>query len=74
MDKAAFLDFVIDVVHPINTEPGCKVLLRRWAVGCTFGLMTRWRRLVREYEQRLDVSEAIIRVAMGSPLLRRTNH
>ncbi len=27
--------------------------------------MTRWRRLVRDYEQRIDVSHAMILVAMG---------
>ncbi|MBS7813805.1 IS5/IS1182 family transposase, partial [Roseococcus sp. XZZS9] len=31
----------------------------------------RWRRLVRDYEQRLDVSEAMIHLAMGALLLRR---
>ena len=36
--------------------------------------LTRWRRLVRDYEQRLDVSEAMIHVAMGSLLLRRISH
>jgi hypothetical protein len=36
--------------------------------------MVRWRRLVRDYEQRLDVSEAMIHVAMGSLLLRRISH
>jgi putative transposase len=36
--------------------------------------MTRWRRLVRDYETRLDVSEAMIQVAMGSLLLRRIAH
>jgi putative transposase len=29
---------------------------------------------VRDYEQRLDVSEAMIHVAMGSLLLRRLCH
>ncbi len=33
--------------------------------------MTRCRRLVRDYEKRLDVSEAMIHRAMGSNLLRR---
>jgi len=33
--------------------------------------MTRWKRLVRDYEQRLDVSEAMIHVALGSLMLRR---
>jgi hypothetical protein len=54
MDKAAFLDFVIEVVRRIDAEPG--------------------RRLVRDYQQRLDVSEAMIHVAMGSLLLRRITY
>jgi hypothetical protein len=40
----------------------------------TFGWMTRWRRLVRDYEQRIDVSEAMILVAMGGNLIRRNVH
>jgi transposase len=74
MDKAAFLDFVVEVVRRIDGEPGFKVLPRRWVVERTFAWMTRWRRLVRDYEQRLDVSEAMIHVAMGSLLLRRISH
>jgi fumarate hydratase, class I len=30
--------------------------------------MTRWRRLVRDYEERIDCSEAMIHVALGSLL------
>jgi transposase len=74
MDKAAFLDFVIEVVRRCDHEPGFKVLPRRWVVERTFGWLTRWRRLVRDYEQRIDVSEAMIHVAMGSILLRRISH
>ena len=74
MDKAAFLDFIIEVVRRIDGEPGFKVLPRRWVVERTFGWMMRWRRLVRDYEQRLDVSEAMIHVALGSILLRRISH
>ena len=74
MNKAAFLDFVVEVVRRIDKEPGFKVLPRRWVVERTFGWMTRWRRLVRDYEQRVDVSEAMMHVAMGSLLLRRISH
>jgi transposase len=74
LDKAAFLDFVVEIVRRINAEPGFKVLPRRWVVERTFGWMIRWRRLVRDFEQRLDVSEAMIHVAMGSLLLRRIAH
>ena len=40
----------------------------------TLGWMTRWRRLVRDYEARIDVSEAMIHVAMGGLLLRGISH
>jgi putative transposase len=33
----------------------------------------RYRRLVRDYEQRIDVSENMIYLAMGSLLLHRLN-
>jgi putative transposase len=74
MSKAAFLDFVIEIIRRIDDEPGFKVLPRRWVVARTFGWLMRWRRLVRDYEQRLDVSKAMIHVAMGSLLLRRIAH
>jgi len=74
MDKAAFLDFVVEVVRRIDKEPGFKVLPRRWVVERTFGWLTRWRRLVRDDESRIDVSEAMIHVALGSLLLRRVSH
>ena len=74
LDKAAFHDFVVEIVRRIDGEPGFKVLSRRWVVERTFGWLIRWRRLVRDFEQRLDVSEAVIHVAMGSLLMRRIAH
>lgn len=74
MDKAAFKAFVIEIVRRIDNDPGFKVLPRRWVVERTFGWMTRWRRLVRDYEKRIDVSKAMIHVALGSLLLRRISH
>jgi transposase len=71
MDKAAFRDFTVEIVKRLTGEPGFTVLPRRWVVERSFGWMTRWRRLVRDYERRIDVSEAFIYVAMGSILLRR---
>jgi len=40
----------------------------------TFGWMTRWRRRVRDYQKRIDVSHAMILVAMGGNLIRRNAH
>lgn len=74
MDKAEFLNFVIEVIRRSDDQKGFKVLPRRWVVERTFGWMMRWRRLVRDYEQRIDVSEAMIQVAMGANLIRRIAH
>jgi transposase len=74
MDKAAFLDFVVEIVRRIGQDLGFKVLPRRWVVERTSGWMMRWRRLIRDYESRIDVSEAMIHVALGSLLLRRIAH
>jgi transposase len=71
MDKAAFRDFTLEIVRRLDAEPGFVVLPRRWVIERSFGWMTRFRRLVRDYERRIDVSEAFIYVAMGSILLRR---
>jgi hypothetical protein len=71
MDAVAYQDFVLEIVRRTDKEPGFKVLPRRWVVERTFGWMTRWKRLIRDYEQRIDVSEAMIHVALGSPMLRR---
>ena len=65
---------MLEIVRRSDREPGFKVLPRRWVVERTFGWMTRWRRLVRDYEARLDVSKAMIHVAMGSLLPRRIAH
>ncbi len=74
MDRPAFKDFVVEIVRRIDHDPGFKVLPRRWVVERAFGWMTRWRRLVRDYEKRIDVSKAMINVAIGGLLLRRVAH
>lgn len=74
MDAATYQDFILEIIRRSDKEPGFKVLPRRWVVERTFGWMTRWKRLVRDYEQRIDVSEAMIHVALGSLMLRRIVH
>ncbi|WP_264806558.1 transposase, partial [Acetobacter estunensis] len=74
MDKAAYLEFVVEIIRRRNGAKGFEVLSRRWVVERTFGWMTRWRRLVRDYERRIDVSQAMIFVAMGANLIRRNAH
>ena len=74
MDNAAFLDFVVEIVRRSDKAAGFEVIPRRWAVERPFGWMIRWHRLVHDYGKRLDVSEAMIHVAMGALLLRRVAH
>ncbi len=74
LDKAAFLDFVIEVIRRTDTDPGFKVIPRRWVVARSFGWLTRYRRLVRDDEARCDISEAMIYPAMGTLLVRRIVH
>lgn len=71
MDKALMLDFVVEVVRKMRDQHQFMPLKKRWVVERSFGWMMNWRRLVRDYEQRIDVSESMIYVAMGSLLLRR---
>jgi transposase len=49
MDKASYLDFIVEVVRRCDDQKGFKVLPRRWVVDKTFGWMIQWRRLVRDY-------------------------
>jgi putative transposase len=72
LDKAAFLDFTVEIVK--RTQAAFVVLPRRWVVERTFGWMTRYRRLVRDYEARLNVSHAMIDIAMLGLLIRRITH
>ena len=71
MNKEKFLDFIVEIVKRYPLQKGFAPLSNRWVVERTFGWMMRWRRLVRDYEERLDVSEAMIQIAMASQLLRR---
>lgn len=71
MSSAAYHDFVIEVVRKLERQQGFQVLPRRWVVERSFGWMIRWRRLVRDYERRCDISEAMIHIALGCLLLRR---
>jgi putative transposase len=71
MDKAAFLDFTVEVVRRLEEPHGFAVQPRRWVVERTLAWLLRWRRLVRDYEQRIDVSQNMMYIAMGSMLMHR---
>lgn len=68
---AAFLDFTVEVVRRLEEQHGFAVQPRRWVVERTFAWLLRWRRLVRDYEQHIDMSQNMWYIAMGSMLMHR---
>jgi putative transposase len=71
LDEATMLGFVVDVVRKMANQLSFVPLPHRWMVERSLGWMMQWRRLVKDYEQRIDVSTEMIYVAMGSLLLKR---
>ena len=63
--------FVLTVIKRTDTERGFEVLPRRWVVERTFGWLGRYRRLSKDYEELVEVSEAFGYVAMIHLMLRR---
>ncbi|WP_352691329.1 transposase [Mesorhizobium sp. M0208] len=68
--RSCYLDFVVEIIRRSDDQKRFEVLPRRRVVERTFGWMTRWRRVVRDYEQRIDVSHAMILVAVAGNLTR----
>ena len=49
------------------------VLPKRWIVERTFSWLGRYRRLSKDYETRIDCSEAMIHIAMINLMVHRLN-
>ena len=61
----------LEIVRRGDRTKGFKVLPKRWIVERTFGWLYKSRRLGRDYEVRLDHSEAMIRICMIRLMLKR---
>ncbi|MGH7489744.1 MAG: IS5 family transposase, partial [bacterium] len=61
----------LEIIRRSDSLKGFKVLPKRWIVERTFGWLYKSRRLVRDYEVRLDHSEAMIRICMIRLMVRR---
>ncbi|MEH2396556.1 transposase [Nostoc sp.] len=59
----------VDVV--CRTEPGFKVLPKRWIVERTFAWWNQYRRLSKDYELLPEMSESIIYTVMIRLMLKR---
>ena len=63
--------WTVEVKQRPPDATGFVVIAKRWVVERTFGWLTWYRRLSKDYEQYLDVSEAFIYIAMIHLMLRR---
>lgn len=61
----------LEIVRRCDKAKGFKVLPKRWIVERTFGWLYKSRRLCRDYEVRLDHSEAMIRLCLIRIMVRR---
>ena len=67
----AILSVAVAIVTWKKKPKGFKVQKRRWVVERTFGWLTRWRRLNRNYEHTLASSRAVVQVALIGLMTRR---
>src|SRR6202167_1471217 len=61
----------MEIVRRSDQARGFKVLPKRWIIERTFGWLYKSRRLCRDYEVRLDHSEAMIRICMIRLMVKR---
>ncbi len=60
----------LDIVAKLADQRGFVVLPRRWVVERTFAWLGRYRRLSKDYEQRVEYSETWVYVASIARMLR----
>jgi putative transposase len=68
---AAFAGWVLEIVKRSDDLQGFVVLPHRWIVERTFGWLSKYRRLAKDYEETSPSSEAWIRLAMIHLMARR---
>jgi putative transposase len=61
----------VEVIRRPSDAVGFVVLPKRWVVERTFGWLTWYRRLSKDYEQRVESSESFIYASMIHLMLRR---
>jgi transposase len=61
----------LSIVQRPRTIVGFEPLPRRWVIERSFAWLIKNRRLVRDFEQRAETSEALIMIAATSTLIRR---
>lgn len=62
---------VIEIVKRSDDMKGFVVLPKRWIVERTFGWLSKYRRLSKDYETVTESSEAVIHIAMINVMLHK---
>jgi transposase len=65
------LALTVTIVKRSDDTTGFAVLPRRWVIERTFGWLLRYRRLIRDYERRLDHHEAMVLWATVTIMTRK---
>jgi len=61
----------LDIVRRCDKVSGFKILPKRWIVERTFGWLSKFRRLSKDYETSIESSEALIYIAMSRIMVAR---
>lgn len=64
-------NLALEIIKRPRALPRFEPLPRRWVVERSFAWLIKDRRLVRDFEQRTDVAETLIRIAATATMLRR---
>lgn len=61
----------LDIVRRSDNVKGFKVVPKRWIVERTFGWLSKYRRMSKDYETTTESSVAMIHIAMTRLMLNR---
>lgn len=61
----------VTIISQLTGQKGFTVQARRWVVERTFAWLHNYRRLSKDYEEKIDRSEAMIYAAMTHLMIRR---
>ena len=61
----------LSIVRRPRATIGFEPLPRRWVIERSFAWLIKNRRLVRDFEQRIETSEALLTIAATTTLIRR---
>jgi transposase len=64
----------LDIVRRSDKAKGFEIMLHRWIVERTFGWLSRYRRLSRDFEHAVSSSESVIYIASTRRMLKLTTN